>query len=247
MRNLKLASGLPFKVPDIVDITDDLPKKGSWETLKNKQYIVNGAWDGETYFKGFRQPKDITCITIHHSASPEGTLESHANFHAGKWGAGISYHIAIDGGQIKQVNDLLSFTYHASGCNTYTIGIEINADLDKREMTSFERQLLYAAILSVKAVLPITEIKGHREMPKNATACPGKHTDMDRIRKDIHALEAEMEYQDSPNAEMEAAVRVMARLNGMYSNMNNPKYRDESGRKFQFVDRLLDENGFYPK
>ncbi|WP_438446876.1 peptidoglycan recognition protein family protein [Gorillibacterium sp. sgz5001074] len=191
IRNLKLVTGLPFNVPDIVDITDQLPRKGPWETLKNKQNIVRGVWDG-TYHTGLRRPEDVDTIVIHHSGPPEGTLKSHAEYHAKQWGAGISYHISIDEGLIKQCNDLLSFTFHVSGNNTYTVGIEINADLSKRAITDRERELLYAAILSVKAVLPITRILGHNEL--NATACPC--TSMDQIRSDIAAIEERMKAKD---------------------------------------------------
>src|SRR5688500_7764571 len=110
LRNIQLTTALTFSVPPIADITDQLPKKQSWDTLPNKKNIIRGTWNG-TYHKGLRKPEDIDTIIIHHSGPPEGSLVSHANYHSNQWGAGIAYHIAIDEGMIKQLNDLLSFTF----------------------------------------------------------------------------------------------------------------------------------------
>lgn len=184
MRNLKLIDGLPYEVPPIIDITDDLPRKKRWEDLK-KKWNVQGVWDGKTYQSGFRKPEQIDTIVVHHSGPPEGTIESHAKFHMRKWGAGIAYHIIIDGGKIKQTNDLRSMTYHAANNNTYTVGICINRDLTKKDITDAERKLLYAAILTVKRELKIKAIIGHNQVAN--TACPA--TDMDTIRKDVAELE----------------------------------------------------------
>ena len=158
MRNLSLCANLPFTVPSIEDITDKLPRRATWESLK-KKWNVKGVWDGKTYFQGkLRSSDQIDTIVIHHSGPPEGTIQSHANYHASKWGAGIAYHICIDKGRIYQVNNLLSMTYHTGGNNTYTVGIEVNRDLTMADLTDEERQLLYAAILSVKSAIPTIQI-----------------------------------------------------------------------------------------
>lgn len=191
MRNIKLIPGLPFVVPEIIDITDDLPRNARWEDIP-KQYIHKGKDMGYRH-TGFRDPADIDTIVIHHSGSPEGSLESHARYHASKWGAGISYHMAIDKGRIYQTNDLRSFTFHVGSHNTYTVGIIVNRDLSKSDLTSVERELLYAAILTVKKHLPIRHIKGHNEL--NATSCPC--TSMHQIRQDIQNLEMQIEYMKS--------------------------------------------------
>jgi hypothetical protein len=172
-----------------------------------KRNIVRGEWDG-TYHTGFRDPEDITAVIIHHSGPPNGTLESHAKYHANKWGAGIAYHIAIDQGKIKQLNDLRSFTFHAGNNNTYSVGIVVNRDLTGNDLTEVERNLLYAAIMSVKAVLPIKEILGHREVAP--TACPV--TSMDRIREDIFAMEQEQILMNSKEKQLEIALRMQNQI-----------------------------------
>lgn len=210
MRNLQLAPTISSDIPQIIDITDQLPKKMPWEALKKKN-IIKGVWDS-TYSTGFRKPEDITTIIVHHSGPPNGSLISHANYHASKWGAGIAYHIAIDQGQIKQLNDLRSFTYHAGGNNTYSVGIVVNRDLTGSDLTDQERKLLYAAIMTVKSVLPIKEVLGHREVAP--TACPV--TSMDRIRKDIFAIEQELILLDSKEKQFEIALRMQNQI--MYLN-----------------------------
>jgi hypothetical protein len=191
MRNLSLIPSLSDKLPPIEDITDQLPRKQTWEEMP-KKLIINGVWDGETYHTGFRDPEDIDTLIIHHTAE-DAPIENHAKYHSRKWGAGIAYHLIIDKGRIYQVNDLRSFTFHVGGHNTYTVGITINADLSKREMTSQERELLYGAILTVKSVLPIKYILGHNQL--NKTACPA--TSMNQIRADIEKLEQQIIYEQS--------------------------------------------------
>ena len=221
MRNLSLAPTVSSDIPPIIDITDQLPKSATWESLKKKN-IVKGKWDG-TYKTGFRNPADIDTIIVHHSGPPNGTLESHARYHASKWGAGIAYHIAIDQGQIKQVNDLRSFTYHAGGNNTYTVGIVVNRDLTNNDLTAEERRLLYAAILSVKAVLPIKQILGHKEVA--ATACPV--TSMPRIREDIFAMEQAALLMDSKEKKFEIAARMLSQVTYL-NRMANGKMPNNS-------------------
>jgi hypothetical protein len=214
--------GLPFKLPPIEDITDQLPKKQSWETLPKKKYTVRGVWDG-TYHSGLRNPEDITTIIVHHSGPPEGTLVAHAGTHSRNWGAGIGYHIAIDNGRIFQVNDLLTFSFHVSDHNTYTVGIEVNRDLSKGELTSQERELLYGAILTVKSLLPIKEILGHNEL--NRTACPC--TSMNQIREDILRIEKQMEYAKSRNGQEAMAYQIAQTILWTY---NTAKGLDQYGK-----------------
>jgi hypothetical protein len=236
-----LTTALTFSAPQIVDITDKLPKKQSWDTLPNKQNIVRGMWDG-TYHKGLRNPEDVDTIIIHHSGPPEGTLVSHANYHAQQWGAGIAYHVAIDEGLIKQLNDLLSFTFHAGGHNTYTVGIVVNADLSKRELTDRERELLYAAILTVKSILPIKQILGHNEV--NPTACPC--TSVDRIRNDIAKLELQMKSQVDPEQAMAKAYKATNQHNWIFGEYK----KDPVGKKWLEpyllkMDEITKEMGMY--
>lgn len=233
MRNIQLTTAITFNLPQIEDITDSLPKKQTWETLPNKKNIVRNKWDG-TFHTGFRKPEDIDTIAIHHSGPPDGTLESHAGHHSRKWGAGIAYHIAIDQGRIFQTNDLLSFTFHVGGHNTYTVAIMINADLSQREMTSQERELLYGAILTVKSLLPIKHILGHNEFPEAKTSCPC--TSMNQIRNDIASLELNMALKAAQPSREKRVKKFVDATNRIVDLCN--KARDPN---FQYTDIALDK------
>jgi hypothetical protein len=62
--------------------------------------------------------------------------------------------------------------------------------------------------MSVKAVLPIKEILGHREVAP--TACPV--TSMDRIREDIFAMEQEQILMNSKEKQLEIALRMQNQI-----------------------------------
>lgn len=215
MRNISLIKSFTDNLPPIIDITDQLPKKNNWDNLKSR-LIIKGKWDGVTYRTGPREPEEIDTIVIHH-APPTRRIEVHAKNHSFKWGAGVCYHIGIDRGQIKQLNDLLAFTYHVGGHNTYTVGIVVNRDLREGDLTSLERELLYGAILSVKAILPIKHIKGHGEL--DPTQCPC--TSMNRIRADVMTLEQKLIFENSEQYAMETAYRVANQSAYLYGLMKN--------------------------
>jgi N-acetylmuramoyl-L-alanine amidase CwlA len=237
MRNLTLTTTNLSNVPPIIDIVDDLPRKMRWEELK-KPYRHMGAWDRKTYHTGFRKAEDISGIVIHHAGS-EGTLEAHAKNHIKKWGAGLSYHIAIEGNQIYQTNDLLSFTYHVGNHNTYTVGIVINRDLSKGDLTTEERHALYAAILAVKAVLPIRNIYGHNEL--NPTACPC--TNVQRIRQDIADIEEKL---NIVIPEKNRAVQAFSRMLDLKKKLESDgPHKEEAMRKLLIIDEAIREKGFY--
>jgi hypothetical protein len=133
-------------------------------------------------------------------------------------------------------------TYHAGNNNTYTIGIEVNRDLTKSDLTDEERNLLYAAILTVKSLFPtIKEIKGHRELPTAATACPV--TNMDRIRADIVSLEEQMEYNSSPSAEKVLAFAFASRVASLGDTLSSPTWGAEARRKLMLLADVMPQLG----
>jgi hypothetical protein len=208
-----------------------------------KKNIVRGVWDG-TMHTGLRRPEDVDTIVIHH-APPTAPIEIHAKNHAKKWGAGCCYHIMINPEQIVQTNDLMSFTFHCGGHNTYTVGICINRDLREGDLTENERLLLYGAIMSVKEAIPtIKYIKGHNELV--ATECPV--TNVDRIRQDIAALEEQLHYveKNAPNEDHINIARMLNRiidLKGKYEGKG--EFQDEARRKLLLVHQSLTELEFY--
>lgn len=239
IRNIQFPTNLPSnfaQLQQIQDITDALPK--------NKNY----SWKQLT---GERNPNTLTDIVVHHSGMEKRlnlTAESHAKSHINTTrneplgDPGIPYHVYINRGRVYQVNDLIDFVYGVASNNGYTVHICVEGNYLIDELSDQDRLCLYGAILSVKSILPIKNIKGHNQY--NATACPA--FDMDRVRRDIQTIESEMAYQETPDAAVESAVRVMTRVTNLYNNASHKTYGPEAKRKLALVDRFMKDNGFYP-
>lgn len=205
-----LREKLPFSLPQIEDITDQLPKH---PTKK---------W-------GRRKFEEVKRLVVHHMAS-EAPLVNQAKYHVNShdW-AGIAYNLVVSDGRLFQTNDLLAYTTHAKGANEDSIGIAVLGDLSKRAMTSQERELLYAGILTVKGIWPGIVVVGHNEVSK--TACPC--TSMNQIRADISALELKMSVTDTPNDRMAKAFKLRTRFEDIYkrATTNGDKFQVEAQRK----------------
>src|SRR5690242_4696348 len=129
-RNVSLVTGLPFNVPPIQDITDRLQSRTPDQEPR-------------------RTPAQITHVSVHHSADEGGTIQGYADYHVHTLGwAHIGYHVVIKDGVPYQTNDLLTFSYHTSSNNAYTVAVSVSGDLSKRPLSELERNALYAVILT---------------------------------------------------------------------------------------------------
>lgn len=203
VQNIPLIQGLPFSVPEIINIADTLVwhKTAKWEQ---------------------RSIESIRRIIIHHTAS-ESPLWNQSSYHVNTHGwSGLSYHLIISGGRINQVNELEDITFHAASNNMDSVAICIHGDLSKREMTSQERELLYGAIMTVKSLCNIERVLGHNEV--NATSCPS--TSVNKIREDIARLEMEIERSKTIEAQIERCFAVKNQSEFMY---NKAKLNDGDG------------------
>lgn len=205
IRNIKLPTNLTSSfsgIPQIEDITDQLPINPSW------------TWEKLT---GKREAAKLYTIVVHHTGMQKSlgcTAASHARSHINsktnhpKGDPGIPYHVyinTINGPRIQQVNDLLDFTYGVANNNGYTIHIAVEGNFLVDAFTEMDRLCLYAAILAVKAAVPTAKvIKGHREI--TPTACPG--IDMDRVRTDIQTIENQILYAQSAEHKKAVALRI---------------------------------------
>lgn len=194
MRGIKLVPNIPYTLPEIEDLTDLLPRH------KTKVYPM-------------RTIEDIDTITVHHMAS-EAPLFNQAAYHVnGRGWAGMGYSMVVSDGKLFQTNNLLSITNHSSGHNPHSIAISIRGDLSKRPMTSVERELLYAGILTLKHYLPhIKYVVGHGEQGR--TSCPA--TSMNQIRADIMALEQKLIFENSAAHSKETAFKIANQLMYLY-------------------------------
>jgi N-acetylmuramoyl-L-alanine amidase len=125
----------------------------------------------------------ITHIAVHHSASPMGKFTPYdfARWHTDPNGRlkapGICYHFSITGdGKIYQCNELEALAWHACDANIYSIGVELDGNFENEDPTSEQIASLLWLVNYLNTLLGKTLIvKGHRELPGNSTACPGKN------------------------------------------------------------------------
>lgn len=188
-----------------MDITEQLPRHTS------KVYPL-------------REPAHIDTIVIHHTAST-APLVNQAKYHVNthNW-AGIGYHLLVDNNQLLQVNDLLTESNHTKGHNPHTIGICINADLSKRSITDYERELLAVLIITVKSLFNIKKIVGHNELV--ATSCPC--TSVPAILDKVKFIEMGIDRDNSFDKQLEIASRMANQLIWL-SNLAHGK--DEKGKE----------------
>lgn len=212
---------LPFSIPPIEDITDELP------------HHPTKTW-------GRRKFNEVENLIVHHMAS-EAPLENQAKYHidAHNW-PGIAYNLCVDRNRLVQTLDLLTYSTHARGANHNSIGIAVRGDLSKRPMTITERQLLYAGILLVKNIWPDIKVLGHNQV--SATACPC--TDMDLIRTDVEALSHQVQEQeefDQTHAATELkAFAAAKRVEALGEHYHSDKWSEAARIKFLWLEDVVE-------
>lgn len=154
----------PVKVtkPDMVELVDKLPKHPT------NRYPT-------------RPLSAITHIAIHHSAAPanvppERIAQYHVNNPEHQW-PGIGYHFYIGpDGTIYHTQDLSLASYHVYQNNDYTVGVCVAGDFTEVIPTPAQIQATarLVAWLMQEFNIPLGNVWGHKEFPKNMTACPGK-------------------------------------------------------------------------
>jgi N-acetyl-anhydromuramyl-L-alanine amidase AmpD len=158
-----------FRVSKIKNITNSLPRH------PDKDYAK-------------RDLSAIDQIVIHHSATPEDTTAlSIANYHVGPNHIsddgipGIAYHFLIDvKGQILQVNELTTISWHTSGQNTRSIGICLIGNFDEISPSKAHYKSLIYLIRYLRKKLGPLEIAGHNEYANKS--CPGDQIDWELIQ-----------------------------------------------------------------
>lgn len=128
----------------------------------------------------------VHTLVVHHTAGSRPTTYEDARqemrniqrFHMqSRDYADIGYHLVIDGaGRVWEGRSLEVVGAHTHMHNTGTIGVSFMGNYEHDKLSS--RQLAaYAALrLRLRAKgFRIKQVKGHRQMPDNSTACPGRN------------------------------------------------------------------------
>ncbi|MFN2136752.1 MAG: peptidoglycan recognition family protein, partial [Candidatus Promineifilaceae bacterium] len=87
---------------------------------------------------------------------------------------GIGYHYVVDhSGLIEQVNRLETISYHASGANSYSVGIALKGDFSDFSPGQIQLDAVHWLVTYLRGRLAIQHVLGHREAAGAATECPG--------------------------------------------------------------------------
>ena len=128
--------------------------------------------------------RPIHTIVIHCSATPEGrpvSVETIRKWHRDKGWRDIGYHYVIDlHGRVHPGRPVEQVGAHVGGHNTGTIGVcyvgGVTNDgrlAPKDTRTAAQREALAALVAELAERFPdIRSVKGHRDFPKVAKACP---------------------------------------------------------------------------
>lgn len=122
-------------------------------------------------------------LVVHNAAAVSATVEAVNSWHNTRGFTGIGYHRYITKKGVIHIGRPLwamgAHTLHWNHC----IGIccEGNYDLEKT-MPKAQLMALKWQVRAFRKRYPGIVVRGHREMPGNATSCPGKHFPLGKLR-----------------------------------------------------------------
>jgi len=219
-RGIQVPSNLidELKIPQIIDITDSLPKRGK------------AGWDA------LNKPRDINALTDigwHHTAEfveDDVSPETHANNHIRAGEGGFPYHFYIKKGQIYQGNDILTFTYGIRSNNYQTVHCAVEgcyAPHEGREADELSDENLRAMIgleLTLRQFLPAYhKTNGHNYYV--ATLCPGYS--MTKFREAVENVKNQLSYKESDSGRNERAYSIATYMLWLY---NLAQGKDQYGK-----------------
>ncbi|GAB4564423.1 MAG: hypothetical protein Kow0047_14160 [Anaerolineae bacterium] len=163
----------PVPKPPIKVIVDELPKSDQ---------------PGNVY--GTRPLSAIKAIVVHHTAVPPtigARRVAEAHVYTNGW-PGIGYHFFINpDGTIEQTNWLETVSAHTRGQNGYSVGVVFAGDFTNVVPTP--AQIMSGghliAWLMQQLGIPLDQVRGHKEMPGQTTACPGREWVEDQRWKEM--------------------------------------------------------------
>lgn len=124
-----------------------------------------------------------TFIVVHNAAAVTATPGAIHSWHLARGFRGFGYHLYVrKDGSVHQGRPLWAMGAHTMHYNDQ-VGIccEGNYDTEKK-MPAKQLASLKAAIAYAKKKTGARIVKGHREMPNNATSCPGRNFPLNAIR-----------------------------------------------------------------
>lgn len=121
-----------------------------------------------------------TEMYLHHAATIKCTVEQIHSWHKAFGWPGIGYHYLVcKDGSIYRGRPEDTIGAHASGHNSYSIGICFEGNFEIEEMPEAQKAAGKELIAYLKGKYKIDKVLRHKDV--NATACPGKHFPFEEI------------------------------------------------------------------
>lgn len=136
--------------------------------------------------------KNPTKIVIHHPAA-RWTVQRTHEYHISIEYNGIGYNYYVQqNGEAFYGRSTANQEYqgaHALGRNHDTIGVcaEGNFEIEYMQPIQYNKLLEVVVFLCKKHNLTEKDVVGHKELPGQNTACPGKNFDLNKFRADVKA------------------------------------------------------------
>lgn len=138
----------------------------------------------------FGELGEIFAVTVHHSAGPRAPTKAAAqvlhrayqSLHIGNGWGDIGYHWAMDDlGRFYRLRPIGLKGAHTGGWNTGNVGIMVHGNYDHDALKEPQRESIEwlfkggFLVLTGERERGIALVRGHREWPGQATACPGRN------------------------------------------------------------------------
>ena len=127
------------------------------------------------------KPENVRFIIIHSSAtSPDTPVDRDVidRWHRQRGWFGVGYHFVITrSGEVQEGRPLDAAGAHTLGYNRVSIGICMAGGADAKgkaqdNFTDDQWEALGALVVRLRGQFPKAALRGHRDMPGNATECP---------------------------------------------------------------------------
>jgi len=145
------------------------------------------------------KPINWRYILIHHSATDVGSAEAFTKGHKRRgFTRGLGYHFVIDNGTAgtddgdievgrRWFYQIAGAHCNAQGMNRKAIGICLVGNFDNERVSRKQLDSLIALVDSLRRIykIPIDNIKGHADIPGEATQCPGRNFPWAQFKREL--------------------------------------------------------------
>lgn len=158
-----------------------------------------------------RDINSINTIILHHTASTTATPEQIHQWHKSSGGVGFGYNFYVrKDGKIYRGRPLQYRGGHASGHNTYSIGVCFEGNFENETMGDTQKKSGQEIVQYLKDKYNIDRVIRHSDV--NATACPGKNFPFDEINSKVDAPISDSNGEDA----IDTIIEVQHWLNVTY-------------------------------